>query len=205
MATDINDLQLSDEPVGEVDYDAPEAGSGFPPTVAPGVHDFLFKLEDDPFESFEKDGRKYLQVNHRAVFSTENPENGSIEEHELRFQRASFYQSQRMKQARMNAKASDLIRALGVRVEGPLSPSVAVGLFKEADGRGHYRAQVEWRRYCKGCETTVSTRPNKKKGDTPWPRDAKGALELIVECPKCHEKGYGNAEISDYKLPGSGA
>src|ERR1035438_3205896 len=52
-----------DDGMGTIDWDAPESrgGGGYTPQVYPGVHNFLFALEDDkPFETREydvKDGK----------------------------------------------------------------------------------------------------------------------------------------------------
>lgn len=191
---DINDLNLADEAVGEVDYDAPESGS-FPPTLKPGEYEFVFKLEDDPYDTTKVEGRDYLQINHKAGYEHDG------QDRELRFQRASFYKSEKMP----NSRAGDLFRSLDVRINGPLTRSAVRDALAEVDGRARFWAEVGWRRYCKTCDIEVSTNPSKKKvrdgKQVAWPRDGQGEFEELVACPKCGAKGYGREEITRYKLP----
>src|SRR5271165_1815118 len=66
---------LTDDDIGSVDWDAPESRSGgsYTPQVYPGIHNFLFALEDEePFETREyqtKDGTavKDFTVNHNGT------------------------------------------------------------------------------------------------------------------------------------------
>ena len=199
MAVNISDLNLVPEAVPEVDWNAPEAGS-FPPAVTVGVHDFAFALADDPFDTITVDGKNFLQVLYSATTEVEG------DERTLNFQRASTFLNDKMKAAGMNHGVGDLLRALGFRIEGPLNGQKIQDALTEATAtRRHFRGEVAWRRYCKSCEQTVSTAPRKKKGDVAWPRAADGKPELVVACPKCGDKGYGNADIIRFKLPEGGA
>ena len=190
----LDDLNLNEESVPEVDWDAPESGA-FPPSVPPGVHDFTFKLGDDPWDAFEKDGKRYLQVTYGAVTTVEGTERT------LNFQRASTFLNDAMRKAGMNHMVGELLRSLGFKISGPLTKEAIADALTQANAEGkHFRGEVGWRRYCKPCDQTVSTQPRKKKGDVAWPRGANG-FELVVACPKCGDKAYGNAEITRFKLP----
>lgn len=196
----INDLDISGmEPVPEVDWSAPESGA-FPPALTVGVHEFAFALADDPFNTQEIQGKKYLQVTYSATATLED---GS--ERTLNFQRASTFQNDAMKKAGLNHMMGELLRALGTRIEGPLTPATIADALQQATAeRKHFKGEVAWRKYCKACDQTISTAPRKKKGDIAWPKGADGSYELVVACPKCGEKGYGNAEIIRFRLPERG-
>lgn len=201
----ISDLNLTPEATPDVQWDAPEPGS-FPPQMLPGVHEFRFALADDGgFDVVEIGGAKYVQVTYSATAEVEDHEGGKVEA-TLNFQRASTYQSPQMKAQGLNSMAGDLLRALGVKIEGPLTPQKLGDALNTANAQGrHFRAEVGWRKYCKADDISVSTHPRKKKGDVMWPRDAQKNPELVVACPKCGEKGFGNAEIMRFKLPENGA
>lgn len=212
---DINDLGLPPEPVGDIDYNAPEPGS-FPPQIKPGTYSFVFHLGpvadapasdyfdtveiEDPPKSGQK--RKFLQVLHHATTTVQrtNPESGEVvnDDVTLNYQRVNFYKHPKMP----NSSAGDLIRALDMRVEGALTPQAIAELFKSVDGRRSYLAEVVWRMFCQTCDRTVSTAPRKKKGDVPWPKaNQNGDLPEMAECPQCHQKKFAQAEINRYKLP----
>ena len=209
---DINDLGLAPEPVGEIDYNAPEPGA-FPPQLTPGTYSFVFHLgpvadspASDYFDTIEigdeaGNKRKYLQVLHHASTTVQhsNSATGEVinDEVTLNYQRVNFYKHPKMP----NSSAGDLIRALDLRLEGALTPTAIAELFKGVDGRRGYTAEVIWRAFCKTCNTTVSTAPRKKKGDVPWPAAVNGVLPEMATCPQCKQKKFGQAEISRYKLP----
>lgn len=211
--SDIGDLGLPDEPLPEIDYVAPEPGS-FPPAIAPGTYEFLFKLPEAASDRFdvqeikppkENPGR-YLQVNYNPEVlrdSQGNPvpprDNGS--QPVLMFQRASAYKHPK----RPNSGLGDLIRGLGQRIEGALTPSTVAATLASLDGRATFTADVAWRMYCKGCQHTVSTSPRTKKGETAWPRGGDGHYESPTSCPTCGNKQFGNAEIVRIRLPKGGA
>jgi hypothetical protein len=195
----IEDLGLAPEPVGSIDYDAPESGS-FPPQLEPfHVYPFVFHLEDDPWDTQEVDGRKYLQVGFKASTTVQDQE-GSHEV-ELRFQRASFYKSPKM----TNSFAGELIRSLDLRVTGNLTAQGISNLFQEADGRRSFLGEVSRTAYCKGCEIEISTHARKKRikaGEAaPWPKNDDGGYPLDAACPKCHTRYMGRDAIANYKLP----
>jgi RNase P subunit RPR2 len=202
MAVNINDLDLTPESVPEIDWEAPESGS-FPPQIWPGIHEFAFALAEDgdgPFGVAEIQGQKCLEVTFSAI--TENDQHDEVA---LNFQRATTFLNQAMRAAHLNHKVGELIRSLGMKIEGPMTKEKIGDALNEASAaRQHFHAEVEWRRYCKSCETTVSTHPRKKKGAVAWPRDADKRPELIVACPTCGDKGYGEARITRFKLPDSG-
>lgn len=202
MTTDVNELNTPGEDMGEIgaiDYDAPEPGS-FPPTVKPGTYKGLFKLaETDPFGTVEVEGKKYLQVTHSASIDV----NGEAKE--INFLRASWYQSEKMRAMNppMNSAAAELTRALGIRLEGKLTPERWKDALRQADGRVQFTADYGWELYCRNCsETTVSTTPNKKKKQVLWPKNAQGEWEPTVRCPKCSSAAaFGNVRLVRYHLP----
>jgi len=195
----INELDLTPESVPEIIWDAPESGS-FPPQVKPGTHEFAFALGDDPWDMLEIQKQKCLQVVYSAT--TDTQEHGEVT---LNFQRATTFQSAAMRQNGTNHMIGELIRSLAIRIEGPVNKdSISEVLTSASAERRHFRADVGWRRYCKSCDTTVSTNPRKKKGDVPWPRTEDKQFEMAVSCPSCGDRGYGNAEIIRFKLPDAG-
>ena len=171
---DINELDLSPEDLGgQVDYDAPEGGS-FAPTLSVGFHEFVFKLEEiNPFEgkqvqSGPNAGKKYLQV---SIAPT--PVVDGVEaERPLRFQNVNTSKSEKMR----NSTLGELFRALGIRIEGALTPEVIASELQAAEGQGlRFKAFVDWRAYNKETGETFSTSPNPKRGDKAWPRSANGS------------------------------
>jgi uncharacterized protein with PIN domain len=100
-----------------------------------------------------------------------------------------------------NSALGDLIRSLGIHIEGALTPAVIASTLRGIDGRSTLKAEIGWRVYCKPCNQTISTHPRKKKGDVAWPRAADGQYEELVSCPKCGAKNFGNAEVVRHKLP----
>lgn len=189
---DLEHLNLQEEEVGTIDFDAPEAGSGFPPKINPGVHTFTFKLEEEPWDEVEIGGKKFFQVNYQATDDHENT---------IRFQRASFFQTDAMKAKRMNSQLADMLRGLGYPAGSRITEENVKNFLREADGRTRMDAEVSWRRYCKTCDSTVSTSPRKKKGDHPWPKAADGSWEPYISCPTCGDRGFGREEIIRFKLP----
>ena len=202
MAPDINDLGLPPEEIAAIDYDAPEPGQ-FPAMVYPGTYQFTFKLAEDPFDAVEIEGKKYLQVVYSATATVRAEDTpggepgGDPVEVSLNYQRVNAYKHPKMS----NSSLGDLIRALGLKLQGALTPQLIANTLKEVDGRAQFTGEVGWRAYCKSDEHTISTNPRKKKGDTPWPRTADGKPELQAQCPKCKQKMYGNADIVRHKLP----
>jgi hypothetical protein len=198
----IDDLGLPEDAVDAVDYDAPESGS-FPPSLKPGVYQFLFKLEDDPWGEVEMtvdehgNKKKFFQVTHIAVTTVQEPE---VHDVELRYQRVNFYKHPKMP----NSSGGELLRALNLRIHGGYK-AIAQAL-AEVDQRISYSAVVGWKAYCKTDQIEFSTSARKKKiksGDQyAWPKAVDGVLPEMVECPKCKTKIYAQPEITHYKLPG---
>lgn len=214
----IEDLGLPPEPVGEVDFNAPEPGS-FPPQLKVGTYNFVFHLgpqdgasDSDCWNVVERGEQgqpkgKFLEVVHHATTTIEVPDPANPNEKvaadvSLNYQRVNFYKHPQMP----NSSGGDLIRALNLRVDGPLTTQAVANLFKQVDGRASYRADIGWRVYCKSCQLEINTHARKKKigrgEQVQWPRDpqTKEYTEQ-AECPKCHQKYYGNAEIVRYLLP----
>lgn len=194
---------LSDEPLPEIDWDSPEAGS-FPPQVAPGPHAFVFSLYDeDPFDVVKIEGKDFLSVN----FSGEVTDIG--EPKTIRFQRVNMYKHPNVNMA----SAAELMRSLGLRTaSNPPSSRDVVTVFQGASGKAHGVGEVAWRFYCKTHELTISTSPRSRKQkstgfkmkDTPWPRNADGTFQLAVTCPLCgvnSPKQYGREEFVRFFSP----
>ena len=199
---------MTNDEIGDAEWDAPESGS-MPPRVTPGIYDFLFKLEDTPFETKEvKDAQagtttnKFV-VNHKAEVEVVDPVTSDKKEVEIRFIQVDFKRSEKMKEAHMNAKGVELLRSLGLKVD-PFTRENIEDALRGADGRAHGRAVIGWQFYCKDCKETVSTFANTKRGEVPWPRDAERNYVLVVKCPKCGQSGYGRERIQSYKLPVTG-
>jgi hypothetical protein len=198
VTTNINELNLDPEGIPDIDFDAPEAGS-FPPQLVPGTYDFTFRLAEDPWTTMENNGHKYMQVNYEAVAL-----DGQNQEVTLKFQRASTFLTDKMRNAHMNHAVGELLRSLAVRLEGKLDKGRIADAFLEASAQGrHFKGRVEWRRYCKACEKTMSTSPRRSKGEMDWPKQESGKYELAIKCPGCGEKGYGTAQINRFLLPES--
>ena len=199
---------LTDEDIGSVDWDAPEGRSGgiYTPQVYPGIHNFLFALEDDePFETREyqtKDGTavKDFTVNHKGTVSYTNGD-GDQKEAVIRFNQAGFHRSQKMKDKKMNSRGGELLRALGINLGANLNKQTVEQALREADGRVMGRGVVNWEAYCKDDKQVVSTNANTKRGDARWPKGADGRYVTEVQCPKCGAALAGREKITDYKLP----
>ena len=210
--TSIDDASLNDmvnSEIGDVDWDAPESGS-MPPQAKPGTYDFLFKLEDTPFEDIDQAIRddkgqptgettKNFVVNHKAVITTVT-DSGDSKDAEIRFCRVGFKRSEKMKKAHMNARGFELLRSLGLRVD-PVTREAIEEAFRGADGRAFGKADFGWQFYCKNCDQTISTNANIKRGEVAWPREADRSYALVVSCPKCGNKGYGRLRLNNYRLP----
>jgi hypothetical protein len=198
----IDELNLTDDVIGEVDYDAPEPGS-FPPRVKPGIYDFKFELEDDePFgtTTWEKDGKHFFEIRHKATITVTKAD-GTQEDVTLRFCRANFFQNPAMKDAGINSSGGELLRSLGIVIKGSLSRSVLEQSLREADGRSHGRCSVGWRVKFDGSDVVVSTSPRKKKGEVKWPKDKDGNFLPMATDPKSGQKAYGRENILNYLLP----
>ena len=201
---DISELNLPDEAIPDIDYNAPEPGS-FPPQIAPGVYEFMFHLPEKGSDCFDKqtvEGKDHAVFVHEAEALRNSKgeavtANADGKQPLLRFQRASTYTHVKMP----NSMLGDLLRSLNVHIDGPLTLHAVADALAAIDGRATYKGEVGWRSYCKSCDQTVSTHPRKKKGDAAWPRTAEGQYELTATCPKCGNKSYGNAEIVRYRLP----
>lgn len=210
----LQDLGLNEEATPQGDWDAPEAGS-FPPVCFPGLYDFIFRLpekQEDWFDVMEiqveqgKPKQKFLVIQYEADIVGVVKPDGQVEpvppdeagaQPRLRFQRASFYKTPRMPLS----MGQDLLRALNIRISGPMTPQAISDAVAQVDGRARFRGEVSWRAYFKGTETTVSTHPRKKKGDLPWPKDQQGQFLEMATNPSTGEKMYGQADINRVKLP----
>ena len=171
---------LADDDIGSIDWDAPESRSGgsYTPQVYPGIHNFLFALEDEkPFETREyttKDGTqvKDFTVNHKGTVSY-TAADGEQKEAVIRFNQAGFRRTPKMVEKRMNSRGGELLRTLGIHLDKPSQAAVEQAL-READGRVMGRGVVNWEAYCKDDKQVVSTNPNTKRGDARWPKGADG-------------------------------
>jgi hypothetical protein len=196
---------LADDDIGSIDWDAPESrgGGSYTPQVYPGIHNFLFALEDEkPFETREydtKDGHvKDFTVNHKGTVSY--IADGEQKESVIRFNQAGFRRTPKMVEKRMNSRGGDLLRSLGIHLDNPSKVNVEQAL-READGKVMGRGVVNWQAYCKDDKQVVSTNANTKRGEARWPKGADGKYLTDVQCPKCGATLAGRERITDYKLP----
>lgn len=213
----LNELGLSDEAAPQVDWDAPEAGQT-PPAVYPGVYRMEFRMPEDKSNWFDKrdvdvygpDGKPtgqktpILQVNYTPRVLTTLKGDPVVVDGEnpiLPRQRADFYKSPKM----LISKGAELLRGLGVRLEGPIIPQIQSTL-EQVNGNATFVGEVIWRAYFKSTETTVSTTPRKGKGgrksELAWPREQDGRPTLLAVDPQTGEKMYGYPEIARVKAPG---
>jgi len=198
-----------DDDIGTVDWDAKESfggTGGYTPQVYPGVHNFLFALEDvDPFETREYDTKagepvKDFTVNHKGTVSYTSAD-GEPKESTIRFNRAGFHRSQKMIDKKMNSRGGELLRTLSINLGNNLSKANVEQALREADGKVMGRGVVNWEAYCKDDKQVVSTNANTKRGDARWPKGADGKYITEVQCPKCGATLAGRERITDYKLP----
>ena len=211
----LSELGLDEGAAPQVDWNAPEAGQA-PPPVYPGIYTLLFKMPDDVRDWFDvqeselvkgkpETRRKFLIlkatpiVTHIHTDSEGQPSRAAegrpvqtAEGEPIRLgpQRISFYKSDKM----LISRGGELLRALGIRLDGPIVGQIEDAL-KAVNGRVNFLAEIGWRTYFKSTDTTVSTMPNKKKGEIPWPRLADGKPELLATNPNSGEHMYGYAEI----------
>jgi hypothetical protein len=214
----LDDLNLTEEAAPVVDWDAPEQGKS-PPAVFPGLYTLRFKMPEDVegwFDAVErmtiKDNptskRKFLEITYQPeVIANSDGQPIALPDGEtilLGPQRASTFMNAKM---RIHAVA-ELLRAMGVRVEGSLLTKQANGkmvienVVRELDGKATFKAELIWRAYFKSTETTISSHPRgKKSGELLWPRDANGQCELLCKNPQTGETSYAYVEVARVKLP----
>jgi hypothetical protein len=187
--------QLGDEPVEEIDWNAPEAGD-FRPIAPPGIYEFVFRLrEDQPFEVREIAGRNYLGV----VFDADIVVDG--ETRTLTYQRVNAYKHEKMPLSSI----AELARSLGIRPAAAAPASRDwIELFQHASGNARGRAELAWRYYDKLTDETYSTSPRRRKNksgqkvkDTAWPRNLDGTFADTVTASD-GTKHYGQAEFIRY-------
>lgn len=207
---------LSDDDLGTIDYDAPErSGSGsYTPQVYPGIHNFMFALEEkDPFEMREYTIRKgkpneelvkEFTINHKGTVSYTTTE-GEQKESTIRFNSAGFHQFSNKHGKKFNSRGAELLRSLGINLGNNNNRPAAEQALREADGRKMGRGVVNWESFCKGTAEaphdpqTISTSP--RKGWVLWPKGTDGRYVESVTCPKCGAALSGREKITDYKLP----
>lgn len=194
--------------VGTPDWNAKEQGA-FPPDLTPGTYEFTFVLQNNeapegaPFEIKEM-GKPTkvptLQVNFKGTYTKTLPD-GTTVDRTLGFQRANFYQSEKMKAANMNSSGVELLRALGLSNLTPYTAENIKAALQQADGRVKFTATTGWEHYDKAADKRTSTNPNKKNGDVKWPRAADGSYEPFITPPSKGTKVTGKTIIVGYKLP----
>lgn len=200
MEASIDELNLQPGEYIEINYDAPEPGSSFPPRLKPGAYDFKFELEDEPFgrTSWEKDGHNFFEVRHRAIITRTN-QDGSQEDVTIRFIRANTFQNDAMRKAQMNASIGELMRSLNIHLDNPIHTPVIEDSLRAADGRAYGRMMIGWRAQLPS-GVIYSTHPRKKKGEVAWPKDDKGMYELMVTDPSTGQKAYGRENLINYQF-----
>jgi len=211
---DLSELNLNEESTPSVDWDAPEAGST-PPAIGVGTYLFAFHMPKETKDWFDaqevevvkgQPKRKFLKINYEAqaigdkdgnLFAA--PEDGS-ELPTLKFQNASFFKTEKM----LISFGGELLRALGLRITGALTPEAIKEALSTVDGRVNFTGEVKWEAYFKSDGTRFSTAPNKKKGDLQWPKDQEGKFTLTVENPTTGQKAFGRAIITRVKAVSNG-
>ncbi|MGH7442689.1 MAG: hypothetical protein ACREKE_08465 [bacterium] len=177
----------------EIDYNAPEPGQ-FPPSVEPGTYRLMFKLAAKPFNYGpipQLNGSTHLKV---SLAPEAILDDGTIKR--IAFQNVSTFKTEKMP----NSSVGDLLRSLDLVLDKMNGSSIKNALLG-ATGNKIFRAVIGWEAYFKDTQTTVSTAPNKKRGDTPWPRNAEGNFESTAVNPSTGEKSYGRERIIRYLLP----
>ena len=199
----IDELRLQDDLIPEINYAAPEPGQ-YPPRLKPGIYDFLFSLEDDPFgkTTWKKDGKDFFEVRHKATI-THNGAHGTPEEVQLRYIRANSYLSEGMKEAQANHSLGNLIRSLGIELpHRALAQAEIEEALRQADGRAHGKLALGWRAVLPGTETVVATNAKNSKGETKWPKTG-NEFDLTVMDPKSGTTVYGRENVTGYRFPPS--
>ena len=213
----LDELHLDEGATPQFDWDAPEQGQQ-PPAVYPGLYTLLFKMPDEPADWFDTQDvemvkgnpqtkRSFLVLNCRplviASHASRDAEGQPVpldassgQPIQLPPQRVSFFRNDRM----MISRAGELLRALGIRLEGDISKQIEQAL-QQVNGRVNFMAEIGWRTYFKNGDVTVSTHNRKKKGELPWPRTADGTPELLATNPKTNEKQYAYPEIMSIPAP----
>ena len=197
-----------DDDIGSIDWDAPESrgGGGYTPQVYPGIHNFLFALEDEnPFETREydtKDGQhvKDFTVNFKGTVAYTTPE-GEPREAVIRFNRVGFHRSPKMIAKKMNSKGGELLRCLNINLGNNITKAAVEQALREANGKVMGRGVVNWEAYDKENKIVVSTNPNTKRGDVRWPKGPDGKYVTEVTSPKSGAVLTGRERITDFKLP----
>lgn len=207
----LSELNLSDDAVPQIDWDAPESGS-IPPAVYPGIYTLQFKMPEEQSEWFDKQkvnmvkndpntARDFLVLRYipavmmwhehkdSAGQAVPNPTDPSTPL-SLPPQKASFFKNERMP----ISQGGELLRALGIRLDGPIKDQLPAALAK-VNGNVSFMVEVGWRTYFKATETTMSTSPRKKRGELAWPKNAQGQYELLGVNPVNGEKSYGYPEV----------
>jgi hypothetical protein len=219
----LNELGLTEDSAPQVDWDAPEAGSA-PPAVYPGIYTLQFKLPEDVKDWFEtqtvntvkndpKTAAKFLVIRAvPAILQVHKDASGNplreaagipvpMDEvsglhRQMPPQRISFFKNAKMPISR----GGELLRAMGVRLEGSLLAQIEQTL-QQLNGRATFVAELGWRAYFKSTDTTVSTHPRKKAGELRWPKAADGNFELLAVNPQNGQKAFGYLEIMSIFAP----
>lgn len=202
---DLQELNLSAESTPQVDWDAPEAGSA-PPPIAPGTFTMLFHRPTTANERWDVQEVEVNKGQPKVKFAVVNyevdvvgdkdgnpysPDETTGEYVRLKKQRASFFKSDKM----LISMAAELMRAMGIRLTGALTPQAADEALETVDGRGRFLGTVIWRTFFKDSQTTFSTMPNKKRHEVQWPKEVDGSFSATVVDPSTGQKKYGYAEI----------
>jgi len=209
---DLSKLGLTEEAAPQVDWDAPEQGK-VPPAVYPAEYLLRLVMPEDRDTWFEKvevevikgkpeSKRPFLKINYGAnvVANSQgvpmaNEDGTPIS---LPPQNVSTFMNPRM----LIHRGAELLRAMGVRVEGSFLEQIEDVLAQLNAQGATFHAEVIWRCYFKSTGTTVSTHPrSKKSGELPWPRNAQNEWEMLAVNPMTGEKGYGYPTIEAFKVP----
>jgi len=222
--TRLAELGLNENAAPAVDWNAPEGGNQAP-AVYPGIYKLQFKMPDDVAEWFDKIEAEAIKGNAASkqgwlvvcprpyilasLVNAQGQPDKDGQEHPLPVdeqtklppqmppQRVSFYKSQKM----LISQGGEMLRALGVRLEGSMLGQIEATL-QQLNGRVTFPAQLGWRAYFKNTDTTVST-DKRRKTELTWPRTADGTPELLAVDPKTGQKAFGYLEIVRFFQPSS--
>lgn len=172
----------------------------YPPDLEAGkTYDLRFMLPTDkePFETKNIGGADTLVVNYEIGYPI-TLRSGEVKDRTQKFQSASFYQSPKMKEAKMNSEGVRLLAALGVTPSPLTITNVKAAFVQAAAQQLTFKGVIGW--VLKDKEANVYYRTKPRQNDQPWPRDEFGAFQPTIKLSNGEEK-RGNIEIVGFRAP----
>lgn len=182
---------------GDFEFDEPTGGGEYPPRILPGA--VRFRFEFAKLDEQDANGSVHTLRNGKVPKITYNAHvlNADLTpgrllrdtgepETPVRFNEASGFKSQAMKDKKVSTDVERLYTTLGLLAEfgPPKSLDQIVQMIQGANGRIGTGA-IGWNAAVKTDQTNekgktvyevFSTKPNTKRGEKPWPRGEDGAL-----------------------------